>query len=150
MTVSFYLIWSVLSTAVVGHNSDSRYPEKLHKSLKEMVKLGMKIFIPFPKPSQGIECCERWINACLGENFTIDKITRNTYMCSLHWPGERGPTDEFPDLLKANFTACKVFKGSCPKHKAPHPSVLVDKQARREEPNSFFPSIVMEKGSTKW
>ena len=26
-------------------------PDKLHKSLKVIVKLGMKIFIPFPRPS---------------------------------------------------------------------------------------------------
>ena len=44
-----------------------------------MLKLGMKIFIPFPKPSQGIERTQRWINACSRENFTVDKITRNTY-----------------------------------------------------------------------
>ena len=88
-------------------NSDSRYPEKLHKSLKEMVKLDMKIFMPFPKPLQGNE---RWINACFRENFTVDKIKRNTYTCALHWPGETGPTDEFPDPLKANFTAREVFK----------------------------------------
>ena len=125
-------------------NSDSRYPEKLHKSLKEMVKLGMKIFIPFPKPSQGIERCERWINACSRENFTVDLITRKTYICALHWPGERGPTDEFPDPLKANFTACEVLKASCPKRKAPQPRILVDKRARKDNPDSLFPSIATE------
>ena len=51
--------------------TDARYPEKLHKSLKEMLELGMIIFIPFPKPSQGIERCQRWINACCRENFTV-------------------------------------------------------------------------------
>ena len=122
-------------------DSDSRYPEKLHKSLKEMVKLGMKIFILFPKPSQGIEC---WINACSRENFTVDLITRNTYICALHWPGERGPTDEFREPLKANFTAYEVLKASGLKCKAPHPMVLVDKRARKDNPNSLFPLIVME------
>ena len=57
---------------------DRNSPDKIHKSLKVMVKLGMKIFIPFPKPSQ------RWINACSCENFTVDLITRNTYICALH------------------------------------------------------------------
>ena len=127
-------------------NSDSRYPEKLHKSLKEMVKLGMKIFIPFrnPKPSQGIERCERWIIACSRENFTVDLIIRNTYIFALHWPGERGPTDKFPDHLKANFTAREVLKASRPKRKAPHPRVFVDKWARKDNPDSLCPAIVAE------
>ena len=92
--------------------TDARYPEKLHKSLKEMLELGMKIFIPFPKPSQGIERCQRWINACCRENFTVDNINRNTYICALHWPGERGPTGEFPDPLKANFTARELTEST--------------------------------------
>jgi len=50
-----------------------------------MLELGMKIFIPFPKPSQGIERCQRWINACCRENFTVDNINRNTYICALHF-----------------------------------------------------------------
>ena len=59
--------------------------KKLHKSLKEIVKLGMKIFLPFPKPSQGIEHCQRWINACSFENFTVHfMITINKYICALH------------------------------------------------------------------
>ena len=101
-------------------NSDSRYEEKLHKSLKEMKALGQKIFIPFPKPSQGIEKCQRWINACARENFDVSKITRNTYICALHWPGERGPTAEFPDPLKATFTSKEINMASIPrKRKAP-------------------------------
>ena len=116
-------------------NSDSRYPEKVHKSLKEMVKLGMKIFIPFLTPSQGIERCQRWINACSREDFTVDLITRNTYIYALHCPGERGQTEESPDPLKANFTTREVLKASCPKRKAPHPRVLVDKRARKDNPD---------------
>ena len=91
-------------------NRDSRFPDKLHKSLKEKLELGIKIFIPFPKPLQGIERCQRWVNACSREDFTINKITRNTYICALHWPGQRGPTDEFPDPLKPNFSAQEVLK----------------------------------------
>ena len=124
--------------------TDARYPEKLHKSLKEMLELGMKIFIPFPKPSQGIERCQRWINACCRENFTVDNINRNTYICALHWPGERGPTGEFPDPLKANFTARELFKASLPKRKAPKPRVLVNKRARRDDSDSCLPSASNE------
>jgi hypothetical protein len=99
-------------------NSDSRYEEKLHKSLKEVKASGQKIFIPFPKPSQGIEKCQRWINACARKHFDIAKITRNTYICALHWPGEKGPTAEFHDPLKATFKPKEVKITSAPKRKA--------------------------------
>ena len=121
-------------------NSDSRFPDKLHESLKEVLELGMKIFTPFPKPSQGIERCQRWVNACCREDFSINKITRNTYICALHWPGQRGPTDEFPDPLKANFTAQEVLKASRPKRKAPQTRGLVNKWAKEDDSDSCLPS----------
>ena len=101
----FRLIWSVPSTAAGEHVTGipDIFPNKLHKSLKEKLELGIKIFIPFPKPLQGIERCQRWVNACSREDFTINEITRNTYICALHWPGQRGPTDEFTDPLKQKF-----------------------------------------------
>lgn len=100
-------------------NSDSRYPEKLHKSLRELIESGQRAFIPFAKPSHGIEKCKRWVNACSRHSFTIEKVTRNTFICALHWPGEKGPTEEHPDPLKANFTQRQKKKASAPKRKAP-------------------------------
>ena len=43
---------------------DSRYPDELTKSLRELKKSGKKVFIPFPKPLQDIEKCKRWLVAC--------------------------------------------------------------------------------------
>ena len=83
--------------------TDSRYPDKWPKSLKEMEKSGKKVFIPFPKPSQGIEKCKRWIVSCSRQFFTEKSITRNTYICALHWPGEKGPTVEFPDMARISY-----------------------------------------------
>ena len=77
------------------------------------------MFIPFPKPSQGIEKCQRWIVACCREDLTVKNRNRNTYICALHWPGEKGPTEEFPDPLKANLTPEQVKMASAPKRKAP-------------------------------
>ena len=94
--------------------SDSRYPEKLPKSLKEMKESGQKIFFPFPKPK-----CQRWVTACSRENFDVSKISRNTYICALHWPGEKGPTADHPDPLKVNFTPKEIKKASAAKRKAP-------------------------------
>ena len=84
-----------------------------------MIAAGLKAFIPFPKPSQGLEKCQRWILACSREYFTVENITRNTYICALHWPGEKGPTDEFPDPLKANFTKKEKEKASFRKRRSP-------------------------------
>ena len=78
-----------------------------------------KPFTPFPKPSQGLEKCQRWIAACSKENFTVKNITRNTYICALHWPGILGPTPQHPDLLKANFTKREIEKASKAKRKPP-------------------------------
>ena len=53
------------------------------------------------------------------EDFTAKNRNRNTYICALHWPGEKGPTEEFPDPLKANLTPEQVKMASAPKRKAP-------------------------------
>ena len=92
--------------------SDSQYPKKLAKPLQGMIA-GLKVSIPFHfrKLSQGLEKCQRWILARSREYFTVENITRNTYICLLHWPGEAGPTDELPDPLKANFTKKEKEKG---------------------------------------
>ena len=94
--------------------SDARYPDKLHEALKQMMAAGKKVFLPFPKPSPGLENCQRWIASCSRLNFTIKNITRNTYICALHWPGEQAPTPEHPGPLKANFTGREIEKASAP------------------------------------
>lgn len=86
-----------------------------------MLDFGQKAFIPFPKPSQGIDKCQRWINACSRETFSVKNINRNTYICALHWPGEKGPNKEHPDPLKANLSQREVAKAVRPKRKAPLP-----------------------------
>ena len=88
--------------------SDARYPDKLHKSLKELEAAGKKAFIPFPKPSQGVDKCQRWINACSREGFTKENVNRNTYICAgsrtktprtktpRHKPPDKNPLDKNP------------------------------------------------------
>ena len=101
--------------------TDSRYPDKWPNSLKELQQSGKKVFIPFPKPSQDIEKCKRWLVACSRQFFTEEKISRNTYICALHWPGGKGPTAETPDPLKANLTPQQATRACAPKRKAPKP-----------------------------
>ena len=63
--------------------------------------------------------CKRWLVACSREFFTDKNITRNTYICALHWPSKKGPTAEFPDPLKANLRPAQVSRGHASKRKAP-------------------------------
>jgi hypothetical protein len=97
---------------------------------------GQKVFIPFPKPSQGIEKSRRWISACSRKNFDVSNITRNAYICAVHWPGEKGPTDKHPDPLKATLTPSELTaKASCTKKKAPKEwSFYISKKMKVESP----------------
>ena len=99
--------------------TDSRCREYWPKSLVELEESGKKVFIPFPKPSEDIEKCRRWIVACLSEFFTEKNVSRNTYIRALHWPGEKGPTDEHPYPSKANLTPAQLSQAHAPKRKAP-------------------------------
>ena len=74
--------------------------------------LGQKVFIPFPKPTKDLRKCKRWLVACSREFFTEKNVNKNTYICALHWPGGKGPSDEFPDPLKANLTPKQAGRAS--------------------------------------
>ena len=114
-------------------NNDSRYPERLPDSLKEMLKNGQKAFIPFPKPKHDLELCQRWVNACSRQNFSVKNVNYNTYICAVHWPGGKGPTKEFPDPFKANLSEKEVRNKTQVKRKAPkqrHEAVA--KKARKQ------------------
>ena len=87
---------------------------------------------------------------CLREFFTENSISRNTYICALHWPGEKGPSAEFPDPLKANFTPAQARRACAPKRKAPKSRVEpVTKKAKvvnkncGEELNDFIPTTLV-------
>ena len=55
----------------------------------------------FPKPhGKDTEKCLRWVESCGRKYFTIKNVTKDTYMCSLHFVGGNGPTDEYPDPIK--------------------------------------------------
>ena len=74
--------------------------------------------------------------ACSREFFTEKNVSRNTYICALHWHGEKGPTDEHPDPLKANLTPSLLSRARAPKRKAPKSrSEPVTKKASLVEEN---------------
>ena len=77
--------------------SDSRKPE------------ANVIFIPFPKPKNHLLIAKRWVHLCARDNLTIKNITRNTYICSKHFPeGEVLNIRKNPTLEP--FNARKQFK----------------------------------------
>ncbi len=80
--------------------SDSRYAHREH--MKNV------FFIRFPKPKTDIEKCKRWAIKCGREGFTSEKVTKDTYICSLHFVGGAGPTEEFPDPIPATLTDKQV------------------------------------------
>lgn len=80
--------------------SDSRY----------MDRPGMEgvYFIRFPQFHREPEKCTRWANACRREHFTALSVKKDTYICSLHFKGGRGPTEEYPDPIPATATKYEV------------------------------------------
>ena len=67
-------------------------------------------FIPFPKPTkEHLLIAKRWVHLCARSNLTIKNITRNTYICSKHFPeGEVLNIRKNPTLEP--FNARKQFK----------------------------------------
>ena len=101
--------------------SDSKFPHLLHPTLKKRLQEGKLRFLPLPKKSQGLERCHQWVNArSRHKDFTVDKVTKCTYICYLHWPREAGPTKEFDVPLQATLKPKEVSKATKPKRKVPH------------------------------
>ena len=78
-------------------NMDSRYPDRMPQSLKELQELGQKVFIPFVKPWHDPERCKKWVNACSRENFTTKSVTKNSYI----WPSPSSSFSLSSDVLSS-------------------------------------------------
>lgn len=87
--------------------NDSRYPEKLPKSLQEMLAPGQKAFTVYPSQSGHRESknANAGLQHAQRKYFDASKITRNTYICAVHWPGGKGTRAQHPDPLKANLAS---------------------------------------------
>ena len=81
--------------------SDSRYSDREHMK-------GV-FWIPFPKPKRNLEKCQRWIRACGRELFTVEKVSQWTYICSKHFVGGQGFTEQPPDPIPATYTPLQVW-----------------------------------------
>ena len=64
-------------------------------------------FFHFPGQKRQTERRNRWILACSrGDSFNC---TKDSYVCSLHFVGENGPTDENPDPISATASKDRVI-----------------------------------------
>ena len=51
---------------------------------------------------------KKQVYACDKKGFTIDKITKNTYICSLHFFSRNGLIEEDPDPISASLLECEL------------------------------------------
>ena len=63
----------------------------------------------FPKPHVDREKCLRWVQRCGRKHFTINNVNKDTYICSLHFVGGKGPTAEHPDPIKCGEAVSYVI-----------------------------------------
>lgn len=107
-------------------NSDSRYPERLPKET---------YFIRFPKPGRirdnmteweknqaklKTEKAKRWQYLCGRKDFqNLKQITKDTYICSLHFVGGKGPEGKDAEPMLATLTPEESEKQQNRKRKAP-------------------------------
>ncbi|RUS71359.1 hypothetical protein EGW08_020878, partial [Elysia chlorotica] len=75
--------------------NDSRHKHQPHM-------MGVRFHF-FPHPVRNRDKCLRWVSACQRPKFTIEKVTRTMVVCSKHFIGGNGPTEDFPDPLPDNI-----------------------------------------------
>ena len=62
----------------------------------------------------------RWQYLCGRKDFTkLEQITKDTYICSLHFIGSKGPTDDNPEPILATLTPEERDMRQARKRKAP-------------------------------
>ncbi|XP_044741264.1 uncharacterized protein LOC123302404 [Chrysoperla carnea] len=75
------------------------FPKPCLPYRKKMIKTSDKVHI---QTCSKCKKCDLWVKKC-GRNDrrfrSIDNVTKDTYICSLHFYGESGPTEEYPDPL---------------------------------------------------
>ena len=76
-------------------SNDSRLPHRLERNSK-----GDEVFfLHFLAAKRDKQKRERWIRAChRGDGFVC---TKHSYICSLHFVGENGPSEKYPDPVSA-------------------------------------------------
>lgn len=84
--------------------SDSRY---YHKDYMSGV-----VFLPFPKPKTNLAKCKKWIEWLDRPDYPIERVGYNTYICSKHFVGGIGPTEQFPNPIHSQTGYVSILKQS--------------------------------------
>jgi hypothetical protein len=103
-------------------------------------------FIRFPvvgkrHPNRNVDKIQRWVHACSREDFTMANVTRHTYICSRHFVGGQGPTDDHPDPIPANNCNEQVAKFSRKRRATASrsgPTVKCDKSVNNNNNNNVL------------
>ncbi|XP_077865468.1 uncharacterized protein LOC144352035, partial [Saccoglossus kowalevskii] len=103
--------------------SDSRYSDRDY--MKNV------IFLRFPKPHRNLDKCKTWVHACGRQDFSVESIKKDTYICSKHFVSENGPSDEHPDPIPATYNGEQIQRFSR-KRKPPKPRDGVPKSAKQQ------------------
>ena len=82
---------------------------------------------------QKTEKVKRWLHACGRKDFSrISDIKKNAYICSLHFVGENGPTDENPDPIKADpVLTSNLLPNKKKKRKPPKERQLLEEKCKK-------------------
>ena len=107
-------------------------------------------FVRFPKPGkikdsmtewekgkevEKTEKCKRWVHACGRQDFSIEKVKKDTYICSLHFIGQHGPTAENPDPILATLSGKELVRKTS-KRKPPAKREFNSSKKRRKATKS--------------
>ncbi|XP_046328109.1 uncharacterized protein LOC124112163 [Haliotis rufescens] len=69
-------------------------------------------FISFPRDTgKNHEKCLRWITLSGRIDLTPERVNRYTYVCSKHFVGGNGPTDEYPDPVQFPGKISRIPRG---------------------------------------
>ena len=84
--------------------NDSRLPDR--PTMRN--RYGQPVFfVRFPGKKRRVEKCKRWVNACIVKDghmykkISYETLTYDNYICSLHFVGENGPSESYPDPVPA-------------------------------------------------
>ena len=92
-----------------GHcKNDSRLPDRPTMTNR----YGQPVFfVRFPGKKRRVEKCKRWVDACIVghmyKKISFETLTYDNYICSLHFVGENGPTESYPDPVPARMSTEK-------------------------------------------
>ena len=87
------------------------------------------------------EKAKKWVHACGREGFSIKNIKKDTFICSNHFIGCCGPTEEDPDPLLATLTDKELKKKASRKRKPLKQQELIPPKAKKIKSENMTPIV---------